>query len=62
MCSHTVILSLHVSAACLLLLLVMPLLPDLAGGGPHSHGGEEAGETVHRGAAGDATVLQSATA
>jgi hypothetical protein len=51
-----------VFAACPLLLLVILLLPELAGGGPHPHGGEEAGETVHRRAAGDATVLQSATA
>ena len=32
----------------------------LAGAASHSHGGEEAGDAVHRGAAGDAAVLKSA--
>ena len=59
MCFHSVKLSPQVFAAHLLLLLLPDLLP---GGVPHPHGGEETGETVHRGAAGDTTVLQSATA
>ena len=36
------------------------LLLGLAGAAPHPHGGEEAGDAVHRGAAGDATVLKPA--
>ena len=53
MCSHLLILPGKVGAAQL-------LLPGLAGAAPHPHAGEEAGDAVHRGAAGDATVLESA--